>query len=72
MIKPLYEDLAKQYDGKVAFGKVDVDENQDAALEHGISAVPTFFFYEGQEALDTFSGADTTKLEALVKKLADR
>eukprot|EP00956_Cyclotella_meneghiniana_P001530 scaffold1717_cov62-Cyclotella_meneghiniana.AAC.11 len=70
MISPIYEELSKKYP-KVAFGKIDVDENQDAAMAFQISAVPTFVFSKGAEATNTFSGADKNLLEQLVKGIID-
>ncbi len=68
MIAPIYEDLSKQYQD-VAFGKIDVDNNQDSAAEFQISAVPTFVFSKGKETVNKFSGADKVQLEKLVKEL---
>jgi thioredoxin 1 len=68
MISPVYDELSKKYP-KVAFGKIDVDENQNAAMEFQISAVPTFIFSKGSEATNKFSGADKTQLEKLVQEL---
>ena len=62
--QPVYEELATKYDG-VSFGKVDVDDNSEAAAEFQISAVPTFIFSNGQR----FSGADPNQLEQLIKAL---
>ena len=67
-IKPVYEELAGKY-SDVAFGKVDVDENADAAIEFEISAVPTFVLFDGEDAVQRFSGADPNKLESLIKDL---
>jgi thioredoxin 1 len=67
-IKPLYEKMAKEYPD-VAFGKVDIDDNGDAATEHNISAVPTFIFFDGEDVIERFSGADSQTLESLVKNL---
>lgn len=72
MIKPIYEKMANEYVDSVAFGKIDVDENEDAAVEYEITSVPTFVLFEGQNAIDRFSGADAEKLGQLVKDLADR
>lgn len=66
MISPAYDELSEKY-ADVAFGKVDVDENQGAAAEFGINAVPTFVFSEGEEVANRFSGADKGQLERLVK-----
>jgi thioredoxin 1 len=70
-IKPLYEQLAAKYPD-VAFGKVDIDDNSDAALEFKISAVPTFVFFDGEDPIERFSGADPNMLESLVKNLDAR
>ena len=56
----------------IAFGKVDVDDNQESALDFQISAVPTFVLFNGGESIQRFSGADPSKLEELVQDLAAR
>jgi len=71
MIKPIYEQLADKYP-EVAFGKVDIDDNSDAAMEFQISAVPTFVFFDGDEPIERFSGADPNRLETLIKDLDSR
>ena len=69
MIKPIYEDLSTKYDGKISFGKVDIDDNSDAATAAGIRSVPTFIFRDGKGGKETFSGADKKMLEANLEKL---
>jgi thioredoxin 1 len=71
VIKPVYEELATKYTD-VAFGKIDVDDNSDAALEFEISAVPTFVLFDGEDVLERFSGADPNQLENLIKDLDSR
>mmetsp|Transcript_36844 Transcript_36844/g.79550 ORF Transcript_36844/g.79550 Transcript_36844/m.79550 type:complete len:140 (-) Transcript_36844:239-658(-) len=67
MISPIYTKLSEKYAESVAFGKVDVDDNSDAAVEFQISAVPTFVFCkEGGDVVNKFSGADEGQLEKLV------
>ena len=53
----------------IAFGKVDVDDNQAASVEYEINAVPTFVFFEGELAYERLSGADAGKLKNLVQDL---
>jgi thioredoxin 1 len=65
---PLYEEMSTKYKD-VAFGKIDIDQCQDAALEYEIRAVPTFVIFDGEVAKDKFSGADPGKLEDIVKAL---
>ena len=70
IISPVYEDLSKKYTD-VAFGKVDVDENSDAALDFEVSAVPTFVLFENEHATEKWSGADEEKLRKHVEYLND-
>ena len=56
----------------VAFGKVDVDDNGDAAMDFEIASVPTFVFFDGEKATSKFSGADPNKLQEQVKELAGK
>jgi thioredoxin 1 len=68
MISPIYDELSKKYP-KVAFSKIDVDENQDSAIEFKVSAVPTFIFSKGATTTNQFSGADKNELERLIQEL---
>ena len=48
---PILEELAKDYDGKVSFAKVNVDENGPLAAKYGIASIPTMLvFKDGQPA----------------------
>ena len=73
MIKPIYEEMASKYTD-VAFGKIDVDDNSDAAMEYDINAVPTFVLYDGDvdTPVERMMGADASKLETLIKDLNER
>ncbi|CAM9850032.1 unnamed protein product [Scytosiphon promiscuus] len=55
----------------VAFGKIDIDDNEEAAQMAGIKSIPTFKFFKGGEEVDTMSGADADLLEQTVAKLAE-
>lgn len=51
MMAPIFEEIAKQMEGKVKMGKLDVDENPDTPGSFGIQGVPTLiFFKDGTEA----------------------
>jgi thioredoxin 1 len=67
-IKPVYEELSSKY-SSIGFGKIDIDDNEEAAHEAAISAVPTFLFVKDKAIIDRFSGADRSQLEAKLDAL---
>ncbi len=57
MLGPVIDDLAKSYQGKVAFGKMNTDENQKISMEFGIMSIPTLLFFKNGELVDKQVGA---------------
>nr|4XHM_A Chain A, Thioredoxin (Trx-3) [Archaeoglobus fulgidus DSM 4304]4XHM_B Chain B, Thioredoxin (Trx-3) [Archaeoglobus fulgidus DSM 4304] len=57
MIAPVIEELAKEYAGKVVFGKLNTDENPTIAARYGISAIPTLIFFKKGKPVDQLVGA---------------
>jgi thioredoxin 1 len=57
MVAPIIEELAKQYAGKVLFGKLNVDENPLIAMRYGIMGIPTLLFFKNGELVDRIVGA---------------
>jgi thioredoxin 1 len=55
MLMPKLEQIETQYDN-VVFVKMDVDKNQDYALELGVRGVPTVIIYKGETQVDRTSG----------------
>lgn len=69
MVAPVIEELAKEYAGKVVFGKLNVDENPRVATEFAIMAIPTLFIFKNGEPVDVIQGALPKQyLEAKVKE----
>jgi thioredoxin len=68
VISPVYDELSSKYTN-IAFGKVDVDDNSDTALEFNITSVPTFVFFDGEDIMERFSGADPKMLEKVLQDL---
>ncbi len=56
-IHPIVEELATDYDGKVKFGKCNVDRNQQIALKYGIRSIPTLIIFKDGEVADQIIGA---------------
>lgn len=46
---PVVEALAQEYAGKVKVGKVNVDENQELAMEYNVMSIPTFLVFKGDK-----------------------
>jgi thioredoxin len=57
MVSPIIEQLAREYSGRVAFGKVNVDENQRIAASFGIQSIPTLMIFKVGKAVDLMIGA---------------
>ncbi len=57
VMHPVIERLAIKYAGKVAFGKVNVDESQVAASKYGIFSIPTFMIFKSGQIIDKVVGA---------------
>ncbi len=70
MMGPIFEELAKQYSGKVKFAKVNVDENPKIPANYGVRGIPTLILFKGGQAVDQVVGAvPKNQLENLVKKV---
>ncbi len=68
---PVVEELAKQYDGKVAFYKINVDENTEVPQQFNVMSIPTFVLFKNGEAMESFIGVQSketvsAKLDALL------
>ena len=51
MAGPVIEELAKEYEGKVSVGKLNVDENQKTAQKFGVMSIPTVIIFKKDEKL---------------------
>mmetsp|Transcript_47569 Transcript_47569/g.110319 ORF Transcript_47569/g.110319 Transcript_47569/m.110319 type:complete len:105 (-) Transcript_47569:404-718(-) len=68
-MSPIIEKLAAEFPN-IVFVKVDVDENEETAAHCGISAMPTFQFYQKGEKVNEFSGASEDKLRGTIAALS--
>ena len=56
-IGPIVEELAEEYYGKVKFGKLDVDNNQQTAIKYGVRSIPTLLVFKDGIVKETIIGA---------------
>jgi thioredoxin len=68
MLGPILDDLAKDQDGKVKIGKVNVDESQNLAAQFNVKSIPMLVFFKDGKAVDTVVGVQSK--DALAKRLA--
>jgi thioredoxin 1 len=57
MVAPVLDELAEELDGKLKIGKVNVDENQDLAIQYRVSSIPAFVLFKNGQAVDRVVGA---------------
>jgi len=70
-IAPIVDQLAKDYTGKVVFGKLNVDENPETAQRFGVMAIPTLLVMKNSKEVDRVVGiVPKSELEAKIKTYA--
>ncbi len=57
MVAPVLDELADEMDGKVKIAKLNVDENQGLAVQHGVQSIPTFILFKDGHPADRMMGA---------------
>lgn len=69
VLSPIVEEIAKEYEGRLKVGKVNVDENNALAAKYGVMSIPTLkFFKKGKLVGEMIGAAPKTSVEAEVKK----
>lgn len=56
-IGPVVEELAKQYEGKINVGKLNVDLNPNTSINYGITSIPAILFIKDGKIVDKQVGA---------------
>lgn len=61
---PVIEEIGKQYAGKVAIAKVNVDDNAEIPQKYGVMSIPAFFIFKGGEVAANFVGVKSKEFVA--------
>jgi len=70
MIGPIFEELSKEYSGKIKFAKVNVDENPKTPANYGIRGIPTLIMFKEGKVVEQVVGAVAkSQLDSIVKKV---
>jgi len=56
MLAPVVEEIAKDYEGKLAVGKLNVDENPNTASSFGVMSIPTLIFFKNGQEVERIIG----------------
>jgi thioredoxin 1 len=57
VVGPIIEELAKEYDGKVTIGKLNVDENSETTAKYNVMSIPTIIFFKNGKPVHSTVGA---------------
>lgn len=57
MMEPVLDELALEFEGRIKFGRLNVDDNQKTSQEYEILSIPTIILFEQGVAQKTIIGA---------------
>jgi thioredoxin 1 len=66
MITPIITELDNEYQGKIVFKKLNIDESGDVASQFNVMSIPTLILFRNGKVADTVVGV--TSKAALKKK----
>ncbi len=71
MVAPIMEELARDYKGRITFGRLNVDDNPLVARKYHIMSIPTLLVFKGGVLIDQKVGAMPRRMlePALTKHL---
>ena len=74
MMGPIFEELSEDFEGKLIFAKLNIDENNSIANEFGVRSIPTLVLVKDGKEVNRITGllpkaALKAKIEDLLKEL---
>jgi len=69
LLHPIMEELSKEYEGKVVFLQIDVDDNDELCGAFDVDAIPAVFIIKDGEVKDKFVGY---RLKREIKPMIDK
>ncbi|GFI60916.1 thioredoxin [Clostridiales bacterium] len=57
MVGPVLEKLSNEYEGKVKFAKLDIDNANDLATQYSVFSVPSMLIFKGGKEVGRIVGA---------------
>jgi thioredoxin 1 len=56
MVSPIFEELSNELKASYTFGKINIDNERDLAIQFNVSSVPTFLFINNGSLVGKESG----------------
>lgn len=60
-LMPVLDELALEYEGRIKFVKINVDEEQDLAARFNIQSIPHVYLFKDGRPVDSFLGAQSAR-----------
>lgn len=73
MVAPVVEEVAREYEGRLKVGKLNVDDNPETTTKYGIMSIPALLIFKEGQLVDQIIGAVskkhiTSKLDSIIRK----
>lgn len=69
MIAPIIDQLAEEFNGQAAIGKLNIDDHEEAAASFGVASIPTMIIFKnGQEAERIVGARPRAQLSEAIRK----
>ncbi len=56
-IAPIIEELAREYQGRIKFAKINVDNNKEAAIRYNVRGIPNLILFKNGQTQEQIVGA---------------
>lgn len=68
MMSPIIDEIAEEVGDKIKVGKINVDENQELAMEYEVMSIPTIIILQNGEVKNSFVGVRKGRNNILLGK----
>jgi thioredoxin 1 len=69
-IAPIYERLSDEYQGKIRFAKMDIDQHENTPTRYSVQAIPTMIIFNKGKEVERIIGADPNGLKRSLDRVA--
>ena len=57
MVAPIIDQLAEEFNGQAVVAKVNIDDNEEAAIRYGVASIPTMIVFKDGQEVERIVGA---------------